>query len=88
MSYSLRIKKSAVRDLDRIPETDRRRIVRAIDELAEQPLLGSPLKGVLRGLRRVRVGDYRIVYELLDRALVVLVVRIGRRRDLYRRQEQ
>lgn len=45
----------------------------------------APRSGELLGLRRVRVGDHRIVYELLDDALVVLVVRIAYRRDIYRR---
>ncbi len=53
MHYSIRIKRSAARDLDRVPEPDRQRIVRAIDGLAEQPLAGSALKGEHRGLRRV-----------------------------------
>ena len=86
MSYSVRIKRSAARELTRIPQKDRLRIVQAIDRLGEHPLTGSPLKGEHRGLRRVRVGDYRIVYEVLDDALVVLVVRVGHRREIYRRR--
>ncbi|WP_419161577.1 type II toxin-antitoxin system RelE family toxin [Candidatus Palauibacter sp.] len=43
------------------------------------------MKGGLRGLRRVRVGDYRVVYEVLDDALVVLVVRVAHRGTVYRR---
>ena len=60
------------------------RLAEAIDSLGENPLAGSPLKGRLRGLRRLRVGDYRIVYELLDGELVVLVVRVAHRSDAYR----
>jgi mRNA interferase RelE/StbE len=45
------------------------------------------LKGEFRGLRRVRVGDYRIVYELMDEVLVVLVVAIPHRQDAYRRRQ-
>ena len=88
MHYSIRIKRSAARELDRVREPDRQRLVHAIDGLAEQPLAGSALKGDLRGLRRVRVGNYRIVYEVLDDALVVLVVRVGHRRDTYRRRRR
>ncbi|MYN64605.1 MAG: hypothetical protein F4X11_06195 [Acidobacteria bacterium] len=44
------------------------------------------MKGELRGLRRTRVGDCRIVYEVLDEVLVVLVVRVAHRRDVYRRR--
>ena len=64
---------------------DRARIVAAIDRLAETPHLGTSLKGDLRGLRRIRVGDYRILYEVRDKELVVLVVRVAHRRDAYRR---
>ena len=72
MGYSTRIKRSAVRELARLPRRDRERIVLAIDRLEGNPLAGSPLKGDLRGLRRVRVGDYRVAYEVLDGELVVL----------------
>ena len=85
MSDSLRIKRSASRELARAPRSDRRRIVRVIDGLAEHPLAGSALKGELRGLRRIRVGDYRIVYEVLADRLVILAVRVAHRREAYRR---
>ena len=84
VSYSIRIKRSAARELGRIPRDDRMHIIRAIDRLAEQPLTGSVLKGGLRGLRRVRVGRYRVLYEVLDDELVVLVVRVSHRREGYR----
>ncbi len=85
MSYSVRIKRSATRELAQIARRDRERLVYAIDRLGEQPHVGYPLKGDLRGLRRIRVGDYRVVYEVLDHELVVLVVRIAHRREAYRR---
>ena len=85
MIYSVRIKGSAAKELERIPQPERLRIIAAIDLLAEQPLVGAPLKGTLRGLRRQRVGNYRIVYELLDAELVVLVVRVAHRSGAYRR---
>lgn len=85
MSYSIRIKRSAASELRRIPEHDRIRIVQAIDCLGEQPFAGSVLKGGLRGLRRILSGSYRVVYELLDDELVVLVVRVPHRREVYRR---
>ena len=86
MGYSTRIKRSAARELARLPRRDRERIVLAIDRLGDNPLAGSPLKGDLRGLRRVRVGDYRVVYEVLDGELVVLVVLVAHRREAYRRR--
>ena len=84
MSYSVRIKGSAAKELARLPRDARERLIEAIDRLGEQPLAGALLKGGLRGLRRLRVGSYRIVYEVLDDELVVLVVRVAHRRELYR----
>ena len=59
-------------------------MIAGIDALAEQPALGSKLKGEFKGLWRLRVGRYRIIYEILDGELVVLILRIGHRRDVYR----
>lgn len=84
MTYSIRIKGSAARELARIAKPDRLRIVAAIDRLADNPFLGDALKGELRGLRRIRVGNYRVLYEIRDDALVVLVVRVSQRGRAYR----
>ena len=84
MRYAIRIRASAARELQRIERSDRERLIAAIDRLAENPFAGSALKGELRGLRRIRVGDYRLLYEVRDRELVVLVLRATRRREAYR----
>lgn len=84
MSYSIRIKRSAAKDLRRIPLSDRRRLIEAIDRLADEPLAGAALKGEFSGLRRLRVGDYRIIYEAIHQELVILVVRVGHRSSAYR----
>ena len=88
MNFSIRIKGSAAKDLQRTGKTDRLRIMSAIDRLSDNPFAGSALKGDLRGLRRIRVGDYRVLYELLNETLVVLVVRVAHRREVYRRSER
>jgi len=59
-------------------------LIQAIDRLRREPLAGGTLKGEFSGLRRLRVGDYRIVYEVLHEQITVLVVRIGHRREVYR----
>ena len=84
MSYSIRIKASAAKALRRIRAGDRERIIEAIDRLAVEPHAGGLLKGEFAGLRRLRVGDYRIVYEAIHEELTILVVRVAHRRDAYR----
>lgn len=84
--YRVQIAQRAVKALAALPRREQQRIRAAIDLLAEQPrppgctaLVGEP------HTYRVRVGDYRIIYEVLDDVLVIHVVRIGHRRDVYRR---
>ena len=60
------------------------RVVDVIDLLCDTPAAGSALKGEFEGLRRLRVGLYRVVYEWQRSELVILVVRIGHRREVYR----
>ena len=84
MRSSLLIKGSAAKALAALPKPDRVRIVAAIDLLFDTPAAGSALKGEFEGLRRLRVGRYRVVYEWQRSELVILVVRIGHRREVYR----
>jgi len=84
VSYSLKIKGSARKTLLKIDKNNRIRLIQAIDNLIAQPYKGTQLKGDLTGLRRIRVGHYRIIYEIQKKKLVVLVVRIGHRKEIYR----
>lgn len=84
MTYSVSIKQSAVIALEKVEREDRLRIITAIDLLKTNPAAGGVLKGEFSGLRRIRIVNYRVVYEVLDQKLVVLVIRIGHRREVYR----
>jgi len=84
MTYSVSIKQSAAKSLEKLPKPDRLRIIEAIDLLKLNPGAGSVLKGELSGLRRIRVGLYRVVYEVQNGHLTIMVVRIGHRREVYR----
>ena len=84
MTYRIRIKASAAKALDKLQQHDRFRILQAIDRLAIEPHAGGVLKGEFAGLRRLRVGSYRIIYEVIDDQLTILVVRVAHRRDAYR----
>ena len=83
MIYSLQIKQSAAKALAKIEKRDRVRLVEAIDRLREEPNAGGVLKGEFSGLRRLRVGRYRISYEVLNDQLLILVIRVGHRSSVY-----
>ena len=85
MSYKIEVKKSAAKALKKISKADRKRIVDKIDSLAENP--PSPETTKMKGnnpFHRVRVGDYRIVYEIQEDVLLILIVKVGHRKDIYR----
>lgn len=83
--YELRLKDSVRKDLRRIPQVDVRRILHVLEDLRDEPRPGVSVK--LRGSERYRIrqGDYRIIYQILDADLVVYVVKVGHRRDNYER---
>jgi mRNA interferase RelE/StbE len=83
--YRVFIKPSAKKELVAIPsKKDRQRIVRRIQSLAEDPLPPGCQKLSGYDRYRLRQGRYRIVYAIRDEELVVLVIRIGHRREVYR----
>ena len=85
MPYTIIFKPRARRELAKIPKKVAERIARAIDTLADQPRPSGCKKLTNEdGLWRIRVGDYRIVYKIEDDRLVVLIVTLGHRRDVYR----
>ncbi len=83
-AYRLSIKRSAERELKRIPKAVLPRIVRRIKRLASNPRPRDSVKLSRRELYRVRQGDYRVVYSIDDRDRTVVVVKIGHRREVYR----
>jgi mRNA interferase RelE/StbE len=82
--YDLRIKPSAVKELEALQAKDRRRIISKIQSLAEEPRPRGCEKLSGRDRYRLRQGDFRILFELDDDARAVTVVKIGHRRDIYR----
>ena len=83
--YKIRIKRSATKELSKIHGKDRDRIVARIRDLASNPrsLGAKKLSGEEK--YRVRQGDYRILYEIVDEAVTVYVVRIAQRGEAYRK---
>ena len=85
MSYRIEVKRSAAKALKKIPKADRKRITDKIDSLAEGP--PNPDTTKMKGnnpFHKIRVGDYRIIYEIQEDVLLILVVKIGHRTNIYR----
>ena len=83
-NYELRIKPSAVKELEALQTKDRRRIVGKIQSLAGEPRPPGCEKLTGQDRYRLRQGDFRILYEVTDGDSTVTVVKIGHRRDVYR----
>lgn len=83
MAYNVVYKKSVHRDLKKLSKAESSRILDNIEhELAENPESNPVLKGQFAGLRKFRIGDYRVIYALLSTD--ILILRIGHRRDVYK----
>ncbi len=82
-SYRIVFKTSVAKDLRRIPNTDVRRILDRIETLAWNPRPDGCVKLSALERYRVRQGVYRIVYEIADTDLIVQVVKVAHRRDVY-----
>jgi len=85
-SYSVFIKPSAAKEIEAVGQKDdRQRIVTRIRSLARDPrLFGSEKLSGREDLYRIRVGQYRVVYTVGDDELVVLIIRVGHRKNVYR----
>lgn len=85
MTYRVALAPAAARQLRRLDPPARRRIQAALELLATEPRPPAATRLVGgAGEWRVRTGDYRIVYEIEEDRLLVLVLRVGHRRDVYR----
>ena len=83
MAYNIVYKKSVHRDLKKLSKPEAKRILDLIEkELIKKPESNPALKGQFAGLRKYRVGDYRVIYAILEKD--VLILRIGNRKDVYK----
>ena len=83
MAYNIFYKKSVHRDLKKLSKPEAKRILDQIEkELVKKPKSNPVLKGQFAGLRKYRIGDYRVIYAILEND--ILILRIGNRKDVYR----
>lgn len=83
-SYQIEWKRSALKELKRLPRENLNRILQAVEDLAGDPFPSGVKKLVgSEHTYRIRVGDYRVLYDVIGRRLVVEIIRVGHRRDVY-----
>ncbi len=82
--YKIEIKESAVKELNSIPKKDLKKIVQKIRSLSDNPRPNGCVKLSGRERYRIRQGDYRILYSIENEILVVYVIKIGHRKEVYR----
>ena len=83
-NYSLVFKKSVAKDLRSIPKKDVKRILNCIESLLDNPRAEGCIKLSGQEWYRIRQGNYRIVYEIKDEELIILVIKVGHRGDVYK----
>ena len=86
-NYKLELTRQAESVLERMARRDPelyRRMALVLDDLQRDPFQGKPLKGQLKGRYSYRVGMHRIIYTIFRNELLVVVIDIGHRRDIYR----
>ena len=89
MEYRIEFRPSARKDLKSVPKRDLVKIRRKIEQLSKN--LPEPKLTKLKGnnpFHRVRSGNYRIIYEIKDDQLIILVIKIGHRKDIYKKLDQ
>lgn len=85
MTYNIELSRCAYKSLKDIPQSDVRKIRDKIEKLKNDPLPhGSEKPEGYDDLYRIRSGDYRVIYQIVRRKLLILVVKIGHRREIYR----
>lgn len=82
--YELVVRPSVSKDTKNTPSSDLKRILQKMEALCDDPRLPGSEKLSGMNCYRVRQGNYRIIYEIEDNRLVVVVIKIGHRREIYR----
>ena len=85
MAFNITYKKSVIKDISRLDKKEARRIIDKIEKDLSDGAESYPvLKGDFAGLRKMRVGDYRVVFTIIDNN--ILVLRVGHRREIYKKE--
>ena len=81
--YSVEFSENAADFIRKLDKNTQKRITKKIEELKENPYLGKSLVGNLAGLWKLRIGDYRVTYKLEREKLIIFIIKVGHRKNIY-----
>ena len=84
-AYTVELTTAAAREIKKLPRAARERVLDAVDDLADDPRPHGSRKLAGREAWRIRIGDYRVIYEITDSELLVTVIRAANRREVYKK---
>jgi mRNA interferase RelE/StbE len=85
MIWKIEYNKEAVRNLEKIPISEKNKIFKGIEALKENPDLGKQLVGPLKGLRSLRIGNYRAIYKKEIQIITIIILAVGHRKGIYKK---
>jgi mRNA interferase RelE/StbE len=86
--HSVFFTREAKRNIEKLDPSIRKVIKKAIESLAVNPAKGKPLSYDLAGLHSLRTADYRIVYRVREKQLIIIVIAVGHRKEIYKRLKE
>jgi mRNA interferase RelE/StbE len=86
--YTVLFTREAKRNVEKLEPSIRRIIRKAIESLAVNPAKGKPLAYELAGLHSLRTSDYRIIYRIREKQLIIIVIAVGYRREIYKKLKE
>jgi len=86
--YSIFFTREAKRNIEKLDPSIRKIIKKAIESLAINPAKGKPLTYELAGLHSLRTSDYRIIYRMRKKQLIIIVIAVGHRKEIYKRLKE
>jgi len=86
--YDVFLTREAKKTIEKLDPSIRKIIKRAIESLAANPAKGKPLAYDLVGLHSLRTSDYRIIYRIREKELIIIVIAVGHRREIYKKLKE
>ena len=86
--YSVKFTREAKKRIEKLDAYIKKIIQKAIDSLAQNPYKGKPLSHELAGLYSYRTSDYRIIYKIEEGQLIIIVITVGHRKEIYKKLKE